>query len=139
MESFMQQLSHRLRKFICTDFLKKESMSTYLLHTGFKRLCFVLVISVCLLFVGAIHAENYTLEEGKRLFDQEKYELAKDVLLKVIEQEPENAEANSLLCKVFFILDGHDKSIKYGKKAVKLDGSVSDYHLWLGRAHGTQA
>lgn len=37
------------------------------------------------------------------------------------------------------ILDDHDRSIEYGEKAVKLDGSVSNYHLWLGQAYGVQA
>ncbi len=114
-------------------------MPIYMLYNRFKKLTFVLVISAGLLFAGIIHAEDFTLEEGKRLIDQEEFEQAKDVLLKIVEKEPENAEANFLLCKVFLILDDHDKSIKYGKKAVKLDDSVSDYHLWLGRAHGTQA
>jgi len=114
-------------------------MSTYLLHTRFKKLALILVVCSCFLFLETIHGQTYTLDEGKRLFDQEEYELAKDVLLKVVAQEPENAEANFFLCKTFLNLDNHDKSIKYGKKAVKLDGSVSDYHLWLGRAHGTQA
>jgi len=114
-------------------------MSKHTHHCRFKKLALILVVSAGLLFVEAVHAENFTLEEGKRLFDQEEYEQARDVLLKVIEQKPENAEANFLLCKVFLILDDHDKSIKHGKKAVKLDASVSDYHLWLGQAHATQA
>jgi len=114
-------------------------MSTYLPQTKFKNLALVLFISAGLLFVRTIQAENLNLEKGKRLVEQEEYEQAKEVLLEMVEKEPENAEANFLLCKVFLILDDHDKSIKYGKKAVKLDASVSDYHLWLGRAHATQA
>lgn len=114
-------------------------MSTYLPYTRFKKLSLVLVISACFLFLETIHGQNYTLDEGKRLFDQEEYDQAKDVLLKVVEKEPENAEANFLLCKVYFVLDDHDNSIKYGKKAVKLDDSQSEYHLWLGGAHGMQA
>ncbi len=114
-------------------------MPSYLLCTKLKKSSLILVICVGLLLVGGINAENSTLEEGKRLLDQEEFEQAKDVLLKVVEREPENAEANFLLCKVFLILDDHDRSIKYGKKAIKLDASVSNYHLWLGRAHGMQA
>lgn len=114
-------------------------MSAYLPYTRFKKLSLVLVISACFLFLETIHGENYTLDEGKRLFDQEKYEQAKDILLKVVKKEPENAEANFLLCKVYFTLDDHDNSIKYGKKAVKLDDSQSEYHFWLGHAHGMQA
>lgn len=114
-------------------------MSTSLPHRELKKLALILGICFSLLLTGTIHAENVTLEEGRRLIDQEEFEQAKDVLLKVVETEPENAEANFLLCKVYLILEDHDGSIKYGKKAVELDDSVSDYHLWLGRAHGRQA
>jgi tetratricopeptide (TPR) repeat protein len=114
-------------------------MSTYLPHTGFKKLSLVLVVSTCFLFIETIHGQNYTLDAGKRLFDEEKYEEAKEVFLKVVEKEPENPEVNFLLCKVYLILDDHDNSIEYGEKAVKLDDSKSEYHLWLGRAHGMQA
>ncbi|MCK4224496.1 MAG: tetratricopeptide repeat protein [candidate division Zixibacteria bacterium] len=114
-------------------------MPMHTFYNRFKKLALILAITVGSLFVGTIHAENLALEEGKRLFDQEEFEQAKDVLLKVVEKEPENAEANFFLCKTFLILNDHDKSIKYGKKAVKLNDSVSEYHLWLGQAHVTQA
>jgi len=111
----------------------------YLLQTNLKKARFILLIAVFLSYHCVISAQGYTLEEGKRLLDEDKYEEAKEVLLKVVKQEPENPEANFLLCKVFLILDDHDNSIKYGKKAVKLNDSKSEYHLWLGRAHGMQA
>lgn len=114
-------------------------MSIHVFYSGVKKFAFALAIFACLLSLGNVRGQNYTLDYGKRLVEQEEYGLAKDVLLKVVEQEPENAEVNFLLCKVFVILDDHDKAIKYGKKAVKLDDSVSDYHLWLGRGHATQA
>ncbi len=114
-------------------------MSTALSLAKFKRLACILAIPAALFFAGTIHAENFTLEEGKSLIDAEEFEQARDVLLKVVDSEPENAQANFLLCKVYLILGDHDNSIKHGKKAVKLDDSVSDYHLWLGRAHGRQA
>lgn len=114
-------------------------MLTYLLPAIQKKVYLILLVALFLFSYCSISAQDYTLEEGKKLFDEEKYEEAKEVLLKVIEQEAKNAEVNFLLCKVYLILDDHDNSIKYGKKAVKLDDSKSEYHLWLGRAHGTQA
>jgi tetratricopeptide (TPR) repeat protein len=99
----------------------------------------VLLIGASLLIAVTPRAEDFTLQQGKRLMEEEEFEQAKDVLLKVIENEPENAEANFLLCKAYVILDDHDNAIEYGKKAVELDDSVSDYHLWLGQAHGMQA
>ncbi len=114
-------------------------MSTDPLQPNFKYLALTLLIAVFLSFHCVIFAQEYTLEEGKRLFDEEKYEEAKEVLLKVVEREPKNPEVNFLLCKVYFLLEDHDNSIKYGKKAIELDDSQSDYHLWLGGAHGMQA
>jgi tetratricopeptide (TPR) repeat protein len=107
-----------------------------------QRFC-NLTLSFCIftffLSSDSIYAESFTSEEGKRLIQEEEFERAKEVLLKVVEKEPDNAEVNFLLCKVSVILDDHDDGIKYGNKAIDLDESVSDYHLWLGRAHGLQA
>lgn len=114
-------------------------MLAHLFHTRLKTALVVLIVCVGLPFAVPPYAQDFTVDEGKRLVEEEEFEQARDVLLKVLEKEPENAEVNFLLCKVFVILDNHDKAIKYGKKAVKLDDSVSDYHLWLGRAHGMQA
>jgi tetratricopeptide (TPR) repeat protein len=105
------------------------------------RFCHLFII-FCLgffLLADITYAETSTLEEGKKLIEEEEIEQAKEVLLKVVENQPENAEVNFLLSKVSVMLGDHDGGIKYGKKAVKLDESVSDYHLWLGRAHGMQA
>jgi tetratricopeptide (TPR) repeat protein len=121
------------------NFSKEEPVSTPFFYPAIKKLTPIIVISALLLFADTIRGQNYTLDVGKRLFDQEEYEQARDVLVKVVETEPNNPEANFLLCKVFLILDDHDRSIEYGEKAVKLDGSVSNYHLWLGRAYGVQA
>ena len=114
-------------------------MLTYLLQAIQKKVYLILLVALFLFSYCSISAQDYTLEEGKKLFDEEKYEEAKEVLLKVIEQEPKNAEVNFLLCKVYFSLEDHDNSIKYGEKAIELDDSQSEYHLWLGGAHGMQA
>ncbi|MCJ7578488.1 MAG: tetratricopeptide repeat protein [candidate division Zixibacteria bacterium] len=114
-------------------------MLTHLLQTNSKKSFFPLLIMISLSFHCAVSAQVYTLEEGKRLFKEEKYEEAKEVLLKVVEKEPENPEANFFLCKVYLILDDYDNSIKYGEKAVKLNDSQSEYHHWLGSAHVIQA
>jgi len=114
-------------------------MSAYLFQTNLKRVSLSLLIVVFISLNCIVSAQDYTLVQGKKLLEDEKFEEAKEVLLKVVEQEPENPEANFLLCKVYYLLKDHDNSIKYGKKAVKLDDSESNYHLWLGRAHAMQA
>jgi tetratricopeptide (TPR) repeat protein len=118
---------------------KEPPVLADLLHANSRKPRLALVIAVLLSLYCLVSAQSYTLEEGKRLLDDRKFEEAKEVLLKVIDREPENPEANFVLCKVYLMLDDHDNSLKYGKKAVELDGSQSDYHLWLGQAHGMQA
>ncbi len=114
-------------------------MSAVKLGLKFKYLFATLMLSAALLCGGTARAQDYTLKEGKRLIEEGEFEQAREVLLKVVEGQPESAEANFLLCRVFVAFGDHDNAIKYGKKAVELDDSVSDYHLWLGRAHGMQA
>jgi len=99
----------------------------------------ILSVTLCLLLASPAFAQTYTLEEGKRLFDQEEYAQAKDVLLQVVEKEPENPDVNFLLCKTFLYLGDDDNCVKYGEKAVKLNDSNSNYHLWLGLGYGMQA
>jgi tetratricopeptide (TPR) repeat protein len=114
-------------------------MLTHFLQTNSKKSSFPFLIVILLSFHCVASALDYTLEEGKRLFKEEKYEEAKEVLLKVVEKEPENPEANFFLCKVYLILGDYDNSIKYGEKAIKLNDSQSEYHHWLGSAYGVQA
>jgi tetratricopeptide (TPR) repeat protein len=114
-------------------------MLAHLSQTSSKRSFLTLFLAVFMSLYCVVSAQNYTLEEGKRLFQETKYEEAKQVLLKVVQQEPQNPEVNFLLCKVYLSLDDYDNAIKYGEKAVKLDDSKSEYHLWLGNAYGVQS
>jgi tetratricopeptide (TPR) repeat protein len=107
--------------------------------TTLKKTFFLLVVFLGLSLVKSPQAQVYSLEEGKKLLDQEQYDQAKEVLLKVVQAEPENPEVNFLLCKTFLYLGDHDNCVKYGEKAVKLNDTNSDYHLWLARGYGVQA
>lgn len=104
---------------------------------GIRKIALYLML--CLLLASSSFAQTDTLEEGKRLIDQEEYAQAKEVLLQVVSKEPENPEVNFLLCKTFLYLGDDDNCVKYGEKAVKLNDSNSNYHLWLGRGYGMQA
>jgi tetratricopeptide (TPR) repeat protein len=137
--SVAKQRNGEFRKLIRTLPGKESQVLTCFIQANQTKVLLILLVTLFLFSCCLIFAQGHTLEEGKRLFDEEKYEEAKEVLLKVVEQEPKNAEVNFLLCKVYFMLEDHDNSIKYGEKAIELDDSQSDYHLWLGGAHGMQA
>jgi len=49
------------------------------------------------------------------------------------------AEAQNLQCRVRFTLQQWDAAVKECELAVRLDGSNSNYHMWLGRALGQKA
>jgi len=79
------------------------------------------------------------LEQGKKLFEEEKYEEAKVVLEDLLKSEPKNHQANFFLGKINFFQENHDQAIEYGKKAVKQKDSDSEYRLWLGRSYMLKA
>jgi len=52
---------------------------------------------------------------------------------------PNDAESYNLLCRAYFVLENWDGGIKACQKAVSLQPSNSQYHLWLGRIYGEKA
>ncbi len=54
-------------------------------------------------------------------------------------QQPNDAEAHALLCRVFYGEERWDEAIRECQQAVALDPNNSDDHLWLGRAYGEKA
>ena len=51
-----------------------------------------------------------------------------------VTNEPNNARAYNLLCRVYYQLELWDTSMRMAEKAVALEPQNSTYHLWLGRA-----
>jgi tetratricopeptide (TPR) repeat protein len=64
---------------------------------------------------------------------------AVDKSLAMLNSLPPSAEAYNLRCRVFFALEHWDAAVHECEEAVRIDGSKSDYHMWLGRALGEQA
>ena len=56
-----------------------------------------------------------------------------------IQAEPNDAEAYSILCRVYYLVDNWEQAISNGERAVQLAPQVASYHLWLGRAYGRKA
>ncbi|MBV8051161.1 MAG: hypothetical protein JOZ80_08230, partial [Acidobacteriaceae bacterium] len=52
---------------------------------------------------------------------------------------PDDAHGYNLLCRAYFIVDNWEASAKACEKAVSLQPSNSDFHLWLGRVYGEKA
>jgi tetratricopeptide (TPR) repeat protein len=57
----------------------------------------------------------------------------------VLAQDPQNAEAHNLQCRIYLQEQRWDAAIKSCQTAVKLMPNSSSYHLWLARALGEKA
>ena len=56
-----------------------------------------------------------------------------------IQANPGDAEAHSLMSRVYLQIERWDEAIRAAEKAVKLMPDNSEYHQWLGRAYGLKA
>ena len=64
---------------------------------------------------------------------------AASLLQVTLSQNPSDATAHQLLCRVFYAQDQADAAIRQCELATAADPSSSDNHLWLGRAYGMKA
>jgi len=56
-----------------------------------------------------------------------------------ISHSSNDAEANNLLCRAYFMIDEWDRGIPACERAAALDPHKSLYYLWLGRIYGEKA
>jgi tetratricopeptide (TPR) repeat protein len=68
-----------------------------------------------------------------------KADMALHELSTAVANEPNNAHAYHLLCRVYYQLELWDTAMRMAEKAVALEPQNSAYHLWLGRAMGRKA
>lgn len=64
---------------------------------------------------------------------------ALQVLNTSVDQDPSDARAYNLLCRVYFQLEMWDSAVRMAEKSIALAPDNSSYHLWLGRAVGRKA
>lgn len=87
---------------------------------------------LCALASASLATAAADLQSGKA-------DEAASLLTDVLRSEPQNAEANNLLCRVEYTLEEFDEAASHCEKAVSLDSQNARYHLWLGRALGERA
>ena len=97
--------------------------------------------------IHPLHAQNVSvelavvegLEKAVRLFEEEKYSEAKEILILFVKEHPGSAEAACYLGRIYLEKKNLDESITWLKKAVELDENDSESHHWLGVAYGGKA
>ena len=94
----------------------------------------LLACLLALAFSISVHAETPAdLLAGGRVDE------AIETLQQRLAQAPDDAAAQNLLCRAYFMLDEWDRGISACERAVNLDSSNALYHLWLGRIYGEKA
>ncbi len=104
-------------------------------HINEGQLLLILLILFSFFYIQTSMTAAPSLEEGKKLFKEEKFQEAKAVLEQVIKSDPRNHEAYFILGKIYYSEKNYDKSIENLEKAVELKDSVSEYHLWYGSSY----
>src|SRR5690242_20928235 len=99
------------------------------------RLIFLLVLTM----ISASSAVAGADESVPGLLANGRVDQAISELHGQISREPNDAVAHNLLCRAYFVLAEWDRGISACEKAVSLDPSNSQFHLWLGRAYGEKA
>jgi tetratricopeptide (TPR) repeat protein len=91
------------------------------------------------LFCGVSIASSPIVEEARALVDKRQDSEAEPLLLEAIEEDAQEHEAYFLLAKIHLRRQDHKTAIKYAERAVKIDDSISEYHLWLARSYLAKA
>jgi len=102
--------------------------------------------NIILMFILILSTQIYTqssnnkeLESGIKLYDQEKYDAAKEIFETILDDNDNIAGAHHYLAKCLFNLGDLDDAIDHGEKAVELDDKNADYHFELGMMYGIDA
>jgi tetratricopeptide (TPR) repeat protein len=76
---------------------------------------------------------------GVTLFEENNIVAAHQFFTTFVQEQPTNGVGAFYLGRTFFAQEQYEQAIEWLDKAVLLDGQNADYHLWLGRACGSQA
>lgn len=83
----------------------------------------------------AAKPKSASLKRAEKLFFAKKYETAATLLRKVIEDEPENGRANSLLGDVYYFQGHYDKAVSHLMRAAELNENKAPDLFRLGQTY----
>src|SRR5262249_42921739 len=87
----------------------------------------------------SLFAGSPKTDEAVRLFEAHRVADARPLLEAAVREDPSDARACYYLGRAVLSADEVEKAVELLEKAVSLDGTRVDYHLWLGRAYGVKA
>lgn len=84
---------------------------------------------------GATGSKSAALRRAERLYFSRKYETAAALLRKIVDEEPENGRANSLLGDIYYIQGRYEKSLSHLMRASELNENKAPDLFRLGQAY----
>jgi tetratricopeptide (TPR) repeat protein len=104
-----------------------------------KRSIYIIEICLVLYLLPFSGTSQDLIEQGKNLFQSERYDEAKIIFEEVLNLNSENTEANYFMGRIHFAAGEYNKATEYSEKAVKIDEENIDYHLWLATVYQEKA
>jgi tetratricopeptide (TPR) repeat protein len=95
------------------------------------------VLSLCLFLPPIVRAQSADADRGAQLFRAKQYAEAKTVLTPPARSG--DAWASYWLGRVAMAENKLDAAEDHFERAIKANGTISEFHLWLGRAAGEKA
>ncbi|MFQ6113337.1 MAG: tetratricopeptide repeat protein [bacterium] len=84
-------------------------------------------------------AQSTGIETGIQLYKAKKLPKAKEFFLQFHKDHPHEAPSCYYLGRIFLQEQEYKQAEKWFKKAIELDATNSNYHLWLARTYGIRA
>jgi tetratricopeptide (TPR) repeat protein len=84
-------------------------------------------------------AQDSLVQEARDLVADDRNEEALPLLERILKADDSNPEAHHLMTKVLLRMQKHDEAREHAERAIELDGSKSDYYLWLARTYLAKA
>jgi tetratricopeptide (TPR) repeat protein len=105
---------------------------------AFKPSLTCIRIALFCVFFSGIHllAEN---TQANTLLQQGRVDEARNALQKILSEQPKDAQAHQLLCRVYYAQEMADPAIRECELAAANDPSDSYTQMWMGRAYGMKA
>ena len=79
--------------------------------------------------------ENANIAAGRKAIDAKDYKAAVGHLTKAVQEDPNNADAQTMLGYSYRKLGTFDKSMEHYQRALKIDGSHRSAHEYLGELY----
>ena len=88
--------------------------------------------------VQYVAAQDDGFASGIQLYEEGNLPVAKEFFQAFVQKNPQTATGMYYLGRICFDEENYDEAQKWFEKAVALENTSSEYHLWLGRTYGTQ-